>query len=828
MNIFDKFTNLFAKNAETTHNYTDSGVAIQSFGRYFAGIMDMRMHDNYKICEDYVNEPLNIKNVSPFSISGIADPYLAKYANADRTNTRVKADIRKNFDEICQNAHCDYFVLDNSSALVGLTEINTQLYSLMGKEKTDFMDDYYNNNPEIKANYIHPEQLGFNKQLKSQYDKFIATILQHYDKSRIILIRSHIALFDFGVKAKKVVRTSRSVASQQFIQQLDEYFIKKTQCNVIDTAMQFFSYKFASSKWALKAALEQDTISVIEGNYKQTKHIGGEISAYIADGGTDINILEKLLKSQKNLCNYDDILAIFWLQQENLPNLDNLNNLDNIIKAIKAPNHTQDLFNKNLAALHNYEYNTINLDSITHQQKTIISLGNNYFLELSEKGMSIFDNLPKSWNYGEFIENGYICDISNIYPALESWATYFERGRRKCTEPFILEFTNIEQFEESLYFMDYADILENENYIIKLKSDLLPQFANYQPKVDAQFLFDEKTRVIKLITGLGDQIYTALWHMDFCDKNGLELYFNDFRFDWIFMFNGMEVQKVTPPWVNERRFSKIFSRRLRWALFNFKLPHKQEFVSNVLPEEYFFHLGLSELYVLLFPITRPRWRNYTEAVYNRMRIVPGFLGIFSESVLAYENMLTNKIPTRPIMAITNMVNPTHLTKEMFDKYIIFPQISENDTKNYKISQLAKTADLIAIHLRRGDHLIGRFFSEEKDNADYRKGINLLSTHEYFTKYTNKHLLVFSDEMDYARKNAEKFGFGLFGKNITYVDWNHHHNSYKDMQLISMCKVIIMGIGKFALSGRQASKTCEYLINVMADEITAADGTITKI
>ncbi|MCL2016109.1 MAG: hypothetical protein FWG68_07695, partial [Defluviitaleaceae bacterium] len=267
MNFFDK---LFSKRGESavdkTSKTVSDGVAIQAFGRYFAGLMNMRMYDNYKIYDDYAEEPFKIWGVSPFSISGIADPYLQQYAAAKRTNTRVKADIRKNFGEICQKSHCDYFVVDNTPALIGLTEINTQLYSLMGGEKTDFMDDYFNNNAEIKANYIRPEEEGFSKRLKSQYDKFIGTILQHYDSKQILLVRSHIQLFDFNVRTRKIYRTNNSVKKRQFVEQLDNYFIKKTGCQVIDTAMRFFSYDFAPAKWDLKVALERDTISAASGN----------------------------------------------------------------------------------------------------------------------------------------------------------------------------------------------------------------------------------------------------------------------------------------------------------------------------------------------------------------------------------------------------------------------------------------------------------------------------------------------------------------------------------------------------------------------------------
>ena len=96
---------------------------------FFAGCMDMNMERWYKINPDFAKEPFKITGVSPFNIIGEADPSLQKYAECERTNPRVKADIRKNFDKICEKSYCDWFVIDNSAAFMGLTQINNQFYS---------------------------------------------------------------------------------------------------------------------------------------------------------------------------------------------------------------------------------------------------------------------------------------------------------------------------------------------------------------------------------------------------------------------------------------------------------------------------------------------------------------------------------------------------------------------------------------------------------------------------------------------------------------------------------------------------------------------------
>ena len=153
------------------------GVVIQAFGRFFAGIIDMNLEEYYKVHMDFAEEPFLIKEVSPFSIVGNPDMAMQKYAQCERTNTRVKADIRKNFDEICRKAHCDYLVIDNSSALMELFQIGDNFYSIVNDEKTDFIDKFYNKNEQSKKNLIQPLEEGFSQRLMAQYDLFIKTIL---------------------------------------------------------------------------------------------------------------------------------------------------------------------------------------------------------------------------------------------------------------------------------------------------------------------------------------------------------------------------------------------------------------------------------------------------------------------------------------------------------------------------------------------------------------------------------------------------------------------------------------------------------------------------
>jgi len=100
-----------------------------------------------------------------------------------------------------------------------------------------------------------------------------------------------------------------------------------------------------------------------------------------------------------------------------------------------------------------------------------------------------------------------------------------------------------------------------------------------------------------------------------------------------------------------------------------------------------------------------------------------------------------------------------------------------------------------------------------DGFRYKNAIEMVYTQEPFAQNENKHLFVFSDDMEYVKVNSEKLGLSLADNDITYVDWNHHFNSMIDMQLISLCKVIIRGFGSFARVAGVVSKAVEYIISV---------------
>jgi len=827
----------------------EKGIVVQTFGQYFASLIDLNLEEWYKVHMDFAEDPFQIKGVSPFSIIGNPDPVMQKYAECKNTNTRVKADVRKNFSEICRKAYCDYLVLDNTSTLIDLIEINGQLYSIMAGEKTDFIDEFYNRNEEAKTNLICPSKEGLSQRLKSQYDLFIETILCHYDPDHIIMIRSHVPHFYF--QDGDIAKTVHTEEARNLLQQLDNYFLEKTNCISINTPSQFFEthknpidHIFSKKQWELQIALERDIVNAIEQStqkdYFSHKKLSSKnntlmtfdfpsnsikstsenlivqnhsyhtktIADYIVGGGTDISIISNYFQSIPYT--YEDIIALcfLWNSVEDIFQMD-VNLAEKILdnKNGSPYLHTKRLFEHNVRVLREYEYCFIALDDISFEDTIIVKLGSKQFLEITRHDVLRFVS-DQSWDYKRFIDNGYTCGMADIDEALGSFETYFERGRRKCVDPFVLAFATKSDFMQSLYFLDYEDILDNENYIIALSGSDIGNI-NYKPKLDTTFLFDEKTRIGSIAgVGMGDQIGSIEFYKSVCDANNLELWIQDLAYDQHFVHAGMDSCRICDPSIDARRFTKIFSKRLRWMMRMATSPEESYPVNQ---NTKWSSLGLQEAYNIVWGL-----HFMPDLLYKFVTGPENITPVFAcKTPKVLEDFFINKIPNKPVIACSVYmgVPDLKLKKSVYEKYFNFPEIPIEDTLNHTTMSLCQSTYSIAIHLRRGDYIVGTMKKEWHSNVKYKESLKMVYDQLSSDRYPNKHLFVFSDDMEFVKANTLALGLDIAGDSITYVDWNHHFNSFRDMQLMASCRIIIRSLGVFGYTAASIGKSVDCLISV---------------
>lgn len=125
-------------------------------------------------------------------------------------------------------------------------------------------------------------------------------------------------------------------------------------------------------------------------------------------------------------------------------------------------------------------------------------------------------------------------------------------------------------------------------------------------------------------------------------------------------------------------------------------------------------------------------------------------------------------------------------KDIFRKEFRFPEIS--DERNREYAKLIRESNSVSIHVRRGDFAaLGWAY----DAGQYRQEI---------TKFLEKafgewKLFVFSDDIPWCKEYAGEMGFGRF-EQVIYVEGNVRGRNYIDLQLMSMCKRMIVSNSTF--------------------------------
>lgn len=128
-------------------------------------------------------------------------------------------------------------------------------------------------------------------------------------------------------------------------------------------------------------------------------------------------------------------------------------------------------------------------------------------------------------------------------------------------------------------------------------------------------------------------------------------------------------------------------------------------------------------------------------------------------------------------------------KEKLQTLYTFPEL--NEEKNLEIAKKIKNKESVSVHIRRGDYLLpeNRVYSELIDFSYYEKAIKIIK--ESVKKPV---FFIFSNDIEWCKENLK------LEEEIYYIDWNKGENSYRDMQLMSMCKHNIIPHSTFSWWG----------------------------
>ncbi len=146
-------------------------------------------------------------------------------------------------------------------------------------------------------------------------------------------------------------------------------------------------------------------------------------------------------------------------------------------------------------------------------------------------------------------------------------------------------------------------------------------------------------------------------------------------------------------------------------------------------------------------------------------------------------------------------------KDIILKELSFPEIPLQSAKDY--AQQITSSSSVAVHIRRGDYVtLGWNIPIEY----YSQSLRALA--EKLNRFT---LYVFSDDLEWCRENAKELGL-TYASEIVYVAGNTKENSYLDMQLMSMCKGMVLSNSAFCYLAALMNKDLRIHVNPTQREI----------
>lgn len=720
-----------------------------------------------------------ISNCSPLSMTGKHDENLLELSKKN-DDMPIHLDIKKNLaqmlskdpENFVQNYNtipygknveyfnpAEYIIVSNTSLAYDIYSNGEFVYTAYaGSEFSDFIvnDDSYQ-----KVDFSRGE---FN--WRGLYECFVDTILKVYDSKHIILVKTNQSSYYMDGSEIRLFGSEYDPIGS-LICEADKIFAQKTNCIEIDEAYNNIPSEFDRECPAPFARFGNDCVY--------------DISRIIEDIIINGMLPEKIGGTYANI---NDIISLY-LEYEN--------SVDKAAATAKVKKLAEDKtalpiikakkFRKNnMEFLAKYHYISESFKSVPNDERVYVRLSNCVYMVLApgSKPAVYKIELPisETADYERVIEDGYICSIGEAGALCGSLAFYIERARRGCGQKAIrIVFNSKEEFYESLNYIDYPDLLENESFLLGLKNDQF-DMSGYNIRCDLSFFFDPNVKICALDNGLGDQITYYIFAKRLEDYTGSEIYFDDLVYYLDYIMNDREIDNIIKEDISGRMFSNIFTRRL---LLNFK-------IGDVVPDK-LAENGLRELTVIA--------NNNVErgnAVKKCNKIC----------LCSIRHDYIDKILNCGLYPLyfNYYIRPEWLmTLRPFDlrEYLEFPKTKG---KNKEIEEKMLGCDAVAVQVRCGDYLRLGWASKTEFYAEVLGALSAMAD------YPNKKYFVFSDDIPWVKTHSKEIGLDTVCGEIFYIDHNKAEDSLFDMYLISLAKVIVGSASGFAKMGALFSSRCE--------------------
>lgn len=155
-----------------------------------------------------------------------------------------------------------------------------------------------------------------------------------------------------------------------------------------------------------------------------------------------------------------------------------------------------------------------------------------------------------------------------------------------------------------------------------------------------------------------------------------------------------------------------------------------------------------------------------------------------------------------------------INKNWFNAYkaemmteLAFPKLT--DERNMQYACMINESLSVGVHIRRGDFVkLGWDMPLEYYKANCSKIVEI---------YPEARLFVFTDDVAWCKEKAEELGLNLSSDTV-YIIGNTDGKNYIDMQLLSMCKGMIMSKSSFCYLAALLDEQLQFFVNPTQREI----------
>ena len=123
-----------------------------------------------------------------------------------------------------------------------------------------------------------------------------------------------------------------------------------------------------------------------------------------------------------------------------------------------------------------------------------------------------------------------------------------------------------------------------------------------------------------------------------------------------------------------------------------------------------------------------------------------------------------------------------------------------DDSNIQISDKIQKTNSVSIHVRRGDYCGNSLYDGIATTDYYRNAVNYILKH-----VENPVFYIFSDDINWCEQNLE------IQNEHYFINWNKGKNSFRDMQLMSLCKHNIIPNSSFSWWGAWLNQNQEKIV-----------------